>query len=533
MFPESSLNSNGSVMDYKVRILERIQKAIDYIEENLKNPVKVEELCREACCSLYHFQRLFRAATGVSVAEYIRKRRLTESLADLKTTGKKVIQVAFEYQYGTHESFSKAFFKQFDIAPIDYRKSNERLNIFEKIELEEMTKNFKTNKRRSDMFYELNRDDFKVVKPLFQDEKSKMNLNSVLSGNIKGRIFVDNKTKPLSAVLDIEGFFYLTGKADNEIFNLAFRNVFDNDIRPKSIEGELDRFYFYPDSTEWEKCLESLFYDHSILKNNDTRYKFNKPIYDWENKIPEGYRVTWITKEILNNYKCKHMYQMKLFIRDYWASEDKFIEQKGALCLLNDDTIFSFAFIFLLEGKNCDMGIYTHKDHQNKGYAKIVAAAFTEKMSEQGMTIYSETVKGYIAINKIFSQVGIETIGNSYHYEIFADLLNHNWANCLYQEFIFKSYPKALEYCSKVYEIAIERFGKRSEWICNTGGSLNKDQVYFTYSRLLLKNNLPDKALANLKEGIELNIFSDEYVKKIKEDELGFLKELKEWVVYF
>lgn len=85
------------------------------------------------------------------------------------------------------------------------------------------------------------------------------------------------------------------------------------------------------------------------------------------------------------------------------------------------------------------------------------------------MTIYSETVKGYIAINKIFSQVGIETIGNSYHYEIFADLLNHNWANCLYQEFIFKSYPKALEYCSKVYEIAIERFGKRSEWICNTG----------------------------------------------------------------
>ena len=108
-------------MNYKVRILERIQKAIDYIEDNLKYPFTIEQLSKEVCCSLYHFQRLFSGATGVSVAEYIRKRRLSESLNDLRTTDKKVIEIAFEYQYGTHESFSKAFSKQYSLSPIDFR----------------------------------------------------------------------------------------------------------------------------------------------------------------------------------------------------------------------------------------------------------------------------------------------------------------------------------------------------------------------------------------------------------------------------
>ena len=153
--------SNGIKMNNKIRIHERIQKAIDHIEKNLKNSLTIDELSRKASCSLYHFQRLFREATDVSVAEYIRKRRLSESLKDLKETGKKVIEIAFDYQYSTHESFSKAFLKNFSLAPNDYRKSNKLLSKFQKIELNEGSVNINRNKRSNDMIYELKPEEFK------------------------------------------------------------------------------------------------------------------------------------------------------------------------------------------------------------------------------------------------------------------------------------------------------------------------------------------------------------------------------------
>lgn len=98
-----------------------VLKAVTYIESNLKTEIDVFKVSREVCYSLYHFIRLFQSVTGYSPKNYIQQRRLTEAVHDLRNTDKKIVDIAYDFQFGSHESFSRAFRKQFNINPSEIR----------------------------------------------------------------------------------------------------------------------------------------------------------------------------------------------------------------------------------------------------------------------------------------------------------------------------------------------------------------------------------------------------------------------------
>lgn len=101
---------------------ERIQNAIDFIEANLTNPVKLEQVAAAGFFSLSHFYRIFHALVGRPVKEYIRLRRLSEAAIRLINTDDKLIDICFDYQFEYQESFTRAFRAAFDITPGQYRK---------------------------------------------------------------------------------------------------------------------------------------------------------------------------------------------------------------------------------------------------------------------------------------------------------------------------------------------------------------------------------------------------------------------------
>jgi AraC family transcriptional regulator len=100
---------------------EVILKAIRFIEDNLKEEIDVFKVSREVCYSLYHFIRLFQSITGFSPKNYIQQRRLTEAVHELRNTDKKIVEIAYDFQFGSHESFTRAFRKQFHINPSEIR----------------------------------------------------------------------------------------------------------------------------------------------------------------------------------------------------------------------------------------------------------------------------------------------------------------------------------------------------------------------------------------------------------------------------
>jgi len=105
-------------MNNKKRILESIR----YIESNLMSDIKVSDIAKEACCSLYHFIRLFQSITGISPKKYLLQRRLTDSIYQLRNSDKKIISIAFDYQFGSHEVYTRSFQKHFGVSPLKVRK---------------------------------------------------------------------------------------------------------------------------------------------------------------------------------------------------------------------------------------------------------------------------------------------------------------------------------------------------------------------------------------------------------------------------
>ncbi|MET3849207.1 AraC-like DNA-binding protein [Paenibacillus sp. OAE614] len=89
--------------------LTRMNRAMDYIEMNLTGKIELKEVAQCACCSSYQFQRMFSFITDVSLAEYIRRRRLTLAAIELQNSGMRVVDIAIKYGYESPVSFARAF----------------------------------------------------------------------------------------------------------------------------------------------------------------------------------------------------------------------------------------------------------------------------------------------------------------------------------------------------------------------------------------------------------------------------------------
>lgn len=102
-----------------------IQRAIDYIEDNILDELKFDVIASQAFMSSHHFQRLFSMICNIPLGDYIRNRRLSLAAAEIKISNTKIIDIAFKYGYETPESFSRAFSRFHNISPMMARNHGE------------------------------------------------------------------------------------------------------------------------------------------------------------------------------------------------------------------------------------------------------------------------------------------------------------------------------------------------------------------------------------------------------------------------
>jgi AraC family transcriptional regulator len=110
--------------------LMNLSSAIDYIEKNLAGEISYEEAAKIACCSTYYFQRMFSYVAGISLSEYIRRRRMTQAAFELQTTNIKILDVALKYGYTSPTSFNRAFQSVHGISPVSAKAQGNVLNAY-------------------------------------------------------------------------------------------------------------------------------------------------------------------------------------------------------------------------------------------------------------------------------------------------------------------------------------------------------------------------------------------------------------------
>ena len=117
--------------------LSTIQKAIDYIEENLKNDISIGQVAAAIGYSEYHFLRIFKRFVGLTPASYIRKRRISEIVGSMENESgsRPISDIAFEYGFNSKENFIRAFKAEHHILPTEYRRHGNSLKLYGRFEL--------------------------------------------------------------------------------------------------------------------------------------------------------------------------------------------------------------------------------------------------------------------------------------------------------------------------------------------------------------------------------------------------------------
>jgi AraC family transcriptional regulator len=114
---------------------EAIQKTLNHIEEQIGEEIKIEELAEIAALSLFYYQRLFARLVKKPVREYIKLRRLAKSCGVLSNKQSRIIDVAVDYGFSSHETFTRAFKDTYGITPAQYRDKPIGLDNFDKPDL--------------------------------------------------------------------------------------------------------------------------------------------------------------------------------------------------------------------------------------------------------------------------------------------------------------------------------------------------------------------------------------------------------------
>ena len=110
--------------------IEGMQASIDYIEENLTEPLEIGAVAGTAGLSPFYYQRIFGALCGMTVGEYIRARRMTLAARELAGTDLKVIDAAMQYGYDSPDSFARAFQRFHGITPSAAKEPGAQLKSF-------------------------------------------------------------------------------------------------------------------------------------------------------------------------------------------------------------------------------------------------------------------------------------------------------------------------------------------------------------------------------------------------------------------
>lgn len=105
--------------------LQILVKALDYIEQNLSTPLRIEELAEYCYCSKSSIEKIFRCLNRISVHDYIVRRKM--SLAGrmlVEHPDWSILDIALEFGFSGNEAFTRSFKQVWNVTPSEFRKAN-------------------------------------------------------------------------------------------------------------------------------------------------------------------------------------------------------------------------------------------------------------------------------------------------------------------------------------------------------------------------------------------------------------------------
>lgn len=256
--------------------------------------------------------------------------------------------------------------------------------------------------------YKLDRADYEKVIPLFTEPHLNLVVTSMVEGNSRGEMWVDEVDSPQKAFIwDRRYCYYLAGHAHDEEFNKSVEKVFTEVIIPEVVRRAHSVFKVYYTSDEWEPVIEDMLKEKHPLKRVRQFYAFKKVKNGW--KIPPGCSVVQIDGNLLES-TLKNVEYVTGEIESMWNSVSDFLKKGFGFCLVCGNEIVSWCTGEYFSKGRCGIGIETAEEYEGRGFATLTAAAFVDYCVSKNIAPHWDSWKDNIPSIKVAEKVGFEKV---------------------------------------------------------------------------------------------------------------------------
>lgn len=113
-------------------LLEIIKNTTDYIEDNLLEELNLDNISENVNITKFHLLRIWKGATSTGIMEYVRRRRIALSLADLIREHSNLDFISSKFSFGSTHTYNRVFKEEFHTTPAKWRKNPTPLHILDR-----------------------------------------------------------------------------------------------------------------------------------------------------------------------------------------------------------------------------------------------------------------------------------------------------------------------------------------------------------------------------------------------------------------
>jgi RimJ/RimL family protein N-acetyltransferase len=230
---------------------------------------------------------------------------------------------------------------------------------------------------------------YDTVRPLFQPLNYHLATAAILDGSAPATIYVDDPARPRAAFTWTGYRFYLAGSPLEEAFNEQMRRLFVTEICPQAMASGQEMFELKVASEDWEDALRSaILPDRELIKAQRQYYRFQALRRDWRTLLPVGFRLAWITPELLAQADLANLDDLKEELCSERPSVEDFLARSfGVVAICDEDAALAgWCTSEYNSGERCEVGIGTLEPYQRRGLATAMGSAFVEHGMSRGVT---------------------------------------------------------------------------------------------------------------------------------------------------
>jgi len=199
------------------------------------------------------------------------------------------------------------------------------------------------DKKEKCMIHPLEAEEYKILRSMYHNLRFNLVVDSIIDGTTPAWVFVDQKPKPISALMwNKMDALLLAGYAENEAFNRSLGELLIQKVIPDAKSRYVPEMSLYCDSDAWESRLGLILERRRFQKASRRFYQYDQLKLDWRGQIPAGYEVKPINESLLESNEFGNMDQVMGWVRSFWRSHQDFAKKGIGYCLIKEKTIVSW-----------------------------------------------------------------------------------------------------------------------------------------------------------------------------------------------